>query len=125
MILCIVCFVECCSSGNRAQQFRLQDVLVLFVLLARFVCLIILPADGLVALFAYDISDDVPTGRHVSFCRLTLSNIDHRREKERFAVLAAEVAGYYIIEVCKMSLACLFVDLGQQWTDEEHDNLGC
>lgn len=40
------------SSGNLAQQVRLQYELALLVLLARLICLVILPAYSLATLLA-------------------------------------------------------------------------
>ena len=99
--------VLCLSSGDRAQQLAFEDELALFVLLASLIRLIVFPADGLVTLFANDVSDNMSSGCHVSLHSLGLLDIYDVREEEGFAMLATEVARYNVIEVCKVRLALL------------------
>lgn len=74
-----------------AQQLSLEDVLPLLVLLASLEGLVVLPADGLAALAARDVADDVAAGGHVALRRLALGDVDDGVEEVRLAVLATEV----------------------------------
>lgn len=97
----------CLSSGDSAQQLAFEDELALFVLLASLIRLVVFPADGLVTLFAGDVSDNMSSGCHVSLHSLSLLDIYNVREEEGFAMLATEVARYNVIEVCQVRLALL------------------
>lgn len=76
---------------DRAEELSLKNVLALLVLLRGLVRLVVLPADGLLALPARDVAHDVPAGRHVALAGLALGDVDNRVEEVGLAVLAAEV----------------------------------
>jgi hypothetical protein len=78
-------------SINHAEQFRLQDVLPLFVFLALLERLVIFPSHGLLALPANNISDKMPARGHIAFHSFSLCDVDDGVEEVGFAMLAAEV----------------------------------
>ncbi len=78
-------------SSDRAEQLRLQDEFTLLVLLIRFICLVILPADRLFALPAMNVTHDVPACGHVALIRLRLGHIDDAIEQICLSMLAPEV----------------------------------
>jgi hypothetical protein len=47
------------------------------------------------------------TGSHIAFHRFTRFDVDDGREEEGFAVLATEVAGDDVVEVCEVGFAGL------------------
>jgi len=79
------------ASRHIAKQLGLQDVLSFLVLFARFESLVVLPAHGLVALSAGNISHDVPACCHIPLAGIARSNVDDVVEKVGLPVLAAEV----------------------------------
>lgn len=89
------------SLINRAQQFGLQDVLPLLVLLRRLVRLVVLPAHRLLALTAADIPHHVAAGRHVALYGIGLRDVDDGGEEVGFTVLAAEVLGERVSWGCE------------------------
>jgi len=68
------------ASCHCAKQFTFQYELALLVLLCGFIGLVVLPAHRLVALFAFDVSNDMPTCRHIAFHCLGLFDVHYRRE---------------------------------------------
>jgi hypothetical protein len=76
---------------HRAEQLALQDELALFVLLARLIRLVILPAYRLLALPAVNVANNVSPRRHIALVGLGFSHIDDAVEEVGFAVLAAKV----------------------------------
>lgn len=85
--------------ADRAQQLGLEDELALLVLLAALVGLVVLPAHRLLALAAGDVAHDVAARGHVALAGLAHVDVDHRVEKEGFAVLAAEVLESCVLAV--------------------------
>lgn len=83
-------YIRHCSV-DIAEQLRFQDVLANFVVLSRFVSLVILPPDDFLALLAADIPDNVLSCRHISIAGLTSDYVDHGVEQERLAVLTSKV----------------------------------
>lgn len=81
----------CPNLIHNLQQLRLQNELSLLILLARLVSLVIFPPDCLIALSAYNVTDDVPPCRHVPFLGFGRFDVDDAGEEEGFAVLATEV----------------------------------
>ena len=73
------------------HQFHLQYHHALLVLLAGLVSLIVLPADGLVALLAGDVADDVAAGGHAALGGLAGLEVHHAVEQVRLPVLTAEI----------------------------------
>ena len=65
------------DSINCAEQFGLENVLVLLVLLARLVGLVVLPPNHLVALLAIDVSHNVPARGHIALHWLARLDVDH------------------------------------------------
>jgi len=82
------------ASGDGTEKFLLQDELALFVFLAGLVCLVILPANRLLALAAVYVAHYVATGGHVALIRVRLGDVDDTVEQVGFAVLATEVLGH-------------------------------
>lgn len=95
------------TSGYYAKQLTLKYKFALFVFFPGLICFVIFPADCFVALFAFDVSHDVPTCGHITFHRLSLFDIHHGREEEGFAMLASEVPRNDIVEVGEMGFAVL------------------
>lgn len=79
------------ASAHIAEQFCLQDIFPLLVLLRRLVSLIVLPPDRLLALLARNVANDVAAGRHVSLAWLSRVDIDHVVEQVCLTVLSAEI----------------------------------
>lgn len=77
----------------RAKKLRFEDELALFILLARFVGFVVLPADRLFALSTVYIADDVASGSHVALVRFRLGDVDDLIEEVCLAVLPTEVLG--------------------------------
>ena len=92
---------------DSTQELTLEDKLAFLVLLAGLVSLIVFPANRLVTLFADYVSYNMPPRRHITLHGFGLLDVHYAREEEGFAVLAAKVARYDIVEVCKMRLALL------------------
>jgi hypothetical protein len=82
-------------------------MLTFLVLLAGLISLVILPADGLVALFAYYISDYMSPCCHISFHGFALPYVHNRGEEEGFAMLASEISRDDVVKVCEMGFAVL------------------
>lgn len=76
---------------NVAKQLSLQNKLPLLIFLRRLVRLVVLPTDGLLALAARDIADDVAAGGHVSLGGFAGVDVDDGVEEVGLAMLAAEV----------------------------------
>lgn len=74
-----------------AQKLRLQNELSLLVLLTRLVCLVVLPAHRLFALFAVNVTYDVPACSHIALTRLSRCDVDDAIEQICFAMLATEI----------------------------------
>lgn len=66
--------------GDIAEQFSLEDKLALLILLRGFVCLVVFPANRLLALLASDVPDNVTSCRHVALARLACLNIHNTVE---------------------------------------------
>lgn len=92
---------------DSAQQLALQDELAFLVLLAGLISLVIFPANSLITLFANNVSYNMAACRHITLHGFGLFDVHNAREKEGFAMLAAEVARYDIVEVGKVCLALL------------------
>ena len=73
------------------QQFTLQNILPLLILLRVLIRLVILPTHSLLALSALDVSDEMFAGGHAALAGFGLDDVDDVLEEESFAVLAAEV----------------------------------
>jgi hypothetical protein len=79
------------QSADLTQQFLLQDILSLLILLRALVRSIVLPPDNLSTLTTCNISNQVTAGGHVALAGLALLDVDDGVEEVGFAVLAAEV----------------------------------
>ena len=98
---------------DNTEQFAFEYVFSLLVLLTGLVCLVILPAHTLVALFAMDIPHHVSPCGHVPLSCFTSPCIDYLVEEVGFTMLAAEVARNDIVMGGEMCLAVLTAeDLG-------------
>ena len=80
------------TSSNVTKQFRFEYELALLIFLACLIGLVVFPADRLVALLAFDITNNVPTRCHVSLHSICLLDVDHCSEQESFAMLSTKVA---------------------------------
>lgn len=78
---------------HRAKKLRFEDKLALFILLARFVGFVVLPADRLFALSTVYVADDVASGCHVALVRFRLGDVNDLIEEVCLAVLSTEVLG--------------------------------
>lgn len=94
-------------SSNSTEQLRFQYKLAFLVLLTCFVGLVIFPAHRLVTLLAEYIPHHMPASSHISLHGLSLLDIDHCREQERFAVLSPKIAAYYVVEVGEVGFTVL------------------
>lgn len=83
--------VYCLVDGD--EELGLEDKLALFVLLARLVGFVILPADDLLALSAGDVADDVAASCHAALSGLAGLDVDDRVEQVRFAMLTPKILG--------------------------------
>ena len=94
MHLARVCPASCLSFAllvDLDQELGLQDELALFILLGRFICLLVFPTDNGLALLAGDVSDHVSASRHVPICLVSGFDVDYILEEEGFTMLTAEV----------------------------------
>lgn len=89
----VYCLAARVGSIYNLQQLRLQYELALLILLALLVRFVVLPTHSLIALLAYNVSDDMSAGCHVAFHGLGGLDIDDGGEEEGFTMLAAEVLG--------------------------------
>ena len=101
-------FRKLASSPKTDTLGSYKNVFPFLVLLTGFVSLVVLPSHRLVALLAYYIPDYMSASCHISFHRFALSGIHNGGEQEGFAMLAAEVAGDNVVEVCEVGLAILW-----------------
>ena len=59
------------------EQFGFKDILADLVLLRVLICLVVLPADYLLASLAADVSDNVLASGHVTLQSLASDNVDN------------------------------------------------
>jgi hypothetical protein len=96
------------SSSQCAKQLALEDKTPLLIFFACLISLVVFPADRLIALFAFDISHDVSACCHISLHCFGLFDVNYRGEKERFAMLASEIARDDVVEVGEVGFAVLW-----------------
>lgn len=95
------------TSSYYAKQLTLKYKFAFFVFLPGLICFVIFPADCFVALFAFNVSHDMPTCSHITLHRFGLFDVHHRREEEGFAMLASEVPRNYVVEISEVGFAVL------------------
>lgn len=79
------------ALSHLAEQLCLQYEFALLVLLARLICLVVLPANRLLALLAEYIAYDVSPRCHVAFSSISRSDVHHIVKQVRLAMLTSEV----------------------------------
>jgi hypothetical protein len=99
--------VLCSTSCYHAEQLTLENEFPFLILLRCLIGLVVLPPHCLIAVFAFDVSHDVSSRRHVPLHGFGLLDVDNSREEVGFAMLAAEVARYYIVKVGEVGFAVL------------------
>jgi len=92
-------------SVHLNNQLRLENVLALLVLLARFVSLFVLPAHNTAALLACNVSHVMAPGGHVAVGNFLFFDVDDGVEQVGFAVLTAEIAADDVLMVAEMGFA--------------------
>ncbi len=84
--------------ANHAEQFGLENELALLVFLRCFVGLVVLPADGVAAAAAANVSHDVAAGRHVTLRRFARLDVDHGVEEIGLAMLSSKVLSRQVLD---------------------------